>query len=289
MTEINGKTKVYGLVGHPVEHTLSPLIHNSLAEASGHNLAYLPFPVAPDGLGAAVRGAFELNISGMNVTVPYKNAVMPFLERVDDAAARLGAVNALIRGTSGYVGYNTDIEGLYRALQSEDIRIEDEDILLFGAGGAARAAAFLCADKGAASLTVLNRSAEKAERLVVEVNRTRSRNWAKAMPLEAHPQLPQKSFLALQATSVGLYPDIESAVIEDPAFYTKIHTGYDMIYRPSATKFMRLVREAGGLAYNGLKMLLYQAVIAYELWNGISVPEADVSRVYESMKNNPPI
>ncbi len=170
MTVINGKTKVYGLIGNPVEHTLSPLIHNTLAEALGHNLAYVPFPVLVDGLGAAVRGAFGLGIGGMNVTVPYKNTVIPFLERTDAAAARMGAVNTLVREQSGYAGYNTDIEGLHRALISEDIRIAEADVLLLGAGGAARAAAFLCADQGAASLVILNRSKENADRLAAEVN-----------------------------------------------------------------------------------------------------------------------
>lgn len=285
MTVINGKTQVYGLIGNPVEHTLSPLIHNTLAEALGHNLAYVPFPVLPDGLGAAVRGAFELNIRGMNVTVPYKNAVIPFLERTDEAAARMGAVNTLVRDQSGYAGYNTDIEGLHRALRSEDIRIAEADILLLGAGGAARAAAFLCADQGAASLIILNRSKENADRLAAEVNASLGRGWAKGMALADYKKLPQKSFLALQSTSVGLYPDSERAVIEDSDFYTKIHTGYDMVYRPFDTKFMKQVRKAGGKAYNGLKMLLYQAVIAYELWNGVTVPEAVFGSIYELMRS----
>ncbi len=105
------------------------------------------------------------------------------------------------------------------------------------------------------------------------------------MALEDYHKLPQKSFLALQATSVGLYPESGRAVIEDPDFYVRIHTGYDMVYRPSDTKFMKQVRKAGGKAYNGLKMLLYQAVIAYELWNGITVPEAVIGRVYENLRS----
>lgn len=284
MTDINGKTRVYGLIGSPIEHTMSPLIHNTLAGTLGHNLIYVPFPVSGDGIGAAVRGAFELHISGMNVTVPHKNTIIPFLERTDPRAARIGAVNTLVRGKSGYVGYNTDVEGLYRALRSENIRIEGEDILLFGAGGAARAAAFLCAEKGAASLYILNRSAEKAGILAAEVNRFMKRDFAVGMALADSHKLPHSRFLAFQSTSVGLYPDAGRAVIENPDFYTRIHTGYDIVYRPPDTRFMHLVQNAGGRAYNGLKMLCYQAVIAFELWNDITVPEEEISRIYQNVR-----
>lgn len=104
------------------------------------------------------------------------------------------------------------------------------------------------------------------------------------MALSDYRSLPDKKFLAIQATSVGLYPDIDKAVIEDKEFYRKIHTGYDLIYKPSQTKFMRLVKEQGGNAYHGLKMLLYQGVIAYELWNNLSVSEEMVLEVYEVLK-----
>ena len=270
---IDGKTAVCGLIGNPVEHTLSPVIHNTLAEQTGINLVYVPFRVDNERVGEAVKGAFALNMAGMNVTVPHKSAVLPFLESVDREAALIGAVNTLVPGENGFKGYNTDLSGLYRALCSEKIRLQGEKVILLGAGGAARAAAFLCALRGADCVFLLNRSAEKAERLAGEVNRSCGRDCIHPMALDAWKQIPEGKYLAIQGTSVGLSPRSEEAVIEEEGFYRLIHTGYDLVYRPADTRFMRLVRSSGGRSFNGLKMLLYQGVEAFERWTGVSVTE----------------
>ena len=170
-------------------------------------------------------------------------------------------------------------------MRSEGIRIEGGEILILGAGGAARAAAFLCGSKGAERIYIMNRTKERAREVAEEVNGAFGRECAVPLRLEDYEELPaNRKYLAIQATSVGLYPDVEAAVIEDGAFYEKIHTGFDLIYRPSCTRFMKLVRDAGGKACHGLKMLLYQGVEAYELWNGVSVSEEDVLIVYNKMK-----
>ncbi len=281
--EINGQTRLCGLIGNPVEHTLSPVIHNGLAGETGQNLVYVPFHVTT-GLGAAVKGAYALNILGMNVTVPYKQAVIPYLQTVDPLAEAIGAVNTLVRTEGGYKGYNTDMTGLLRAMYSEGIRIREEKILILGAGGAARAVAFLCASEGAGKVWILNRSIEKAEAVAEEVNRHFGRQILEPMRLSDYTKLPEGQFLTIQATSVGLSPAEDEAVIEDEAFYRKVHTGYDLIYRPFTTKFMKLVQKQGRPAYNGLKMLLYQGIIAYELWNGITVSEKNAAQIYQKMK-----
>lgn len=282
--EINGKTRTCGLIGNPVEHTLSPLIHNTLAQKLGHNLVYVPFLVEEGKVETAVRGAYALNLLGMNVTVPYKSEVIKSLSELDSLAASIGAVNTLVRTDDGYKGYNTDMEGLYRAMRSEGIQIEGEEMLLLGAGGAARAVAFLCASKGASRVYMLNRSYEKAVQVADEVNTTLHTQCIVPMRLEDYTKLPERKFLAIQGTSVGLYPNVEEAVIRDEAFYQKIHTGFDLIYKPAKTKFMSLVEQAGGKAYHGLKMLLYQGIIAYELWNDVAVSEEDTRQIYEKMK-----
>ena len=123
---LDGYTRTCGLIGNPVEHTLSPLIHNYLAQKTGQNLAYVPFLVENGRLEDAVKGAFALNLLGLNVTVPYKSDVIPFLEEVDDLAGRIGAVNTLVRTENGYKGYNTDMPGLYRAMQSDKVKISGE-------------------------------------------------------------------------------------------------------------------------------------------------------------------
>lgn len=283
---IDGKTRLCGLIGNPVEHTMSPVIHNTLAEKCGHNLVYVPFLVECGRIAEAVKGAYALNVLGMNVTVPYKSDVIGSLVEVDELAAHIGAVNTLVRTEDGYKGYNTDMTGLYRAMTSEGIRIEDEEIVLLGAGGAARAVAYLCGAQKAAKVYLLNRTLEKADKVAEEVNNAFGREVIVPMLLTDYPKLPERKFLAIQGTSVGLAPHEEDVVIEDAAFYQKIHTGFDLIYKPFTTRFMRLVRETGGEAYNGLKMLLYQGIIAYELWNRVEITEEEAGLVYEKLKGN---
>lgn len=282
--EINGYTRLCGLIGNPVEHTLSPAIHNTLAQKEGHNLVYVPFHVEQGLLKDAVKGAYGLNILGMNVTVPYKSDVIPHLTEIDSLAAKIGAVNTLVRTDGGYKGYNTDILGLYRAMCSEGIRLEGENVIVLGAGGASRAVAFLCAEKNAKKVFLLNRSVEKAQAVADEVNQAFGRECVVPMPISAYEKLPDEKYLAIQGTSVGLYPDIDRAVIEDAAFYERIHTGYDLIYKPAETKFMKLLKVAGGQAYNGLKMLLYQGIIAYELWNQTDISDQDADEIYQILK-----
>ncbi len=281
---IDGHTRTCGLIGNPVEHTMSPLIHNTLAQKLSHNLVYVPFRVEEGQILSAVKGAYALNLLGLNVTVPYKSQVIEGLVQVDELAEKIGAVNTLVRAEGGYKGYNTDMPGLYRAMCSEGIELEGEDVIVLGAGGAARAVAFLCADREASRVYMLNRSLEKAQAVADEVNRKTGRDCIYPKALSDYPSLPDGKFLAIQATSVGLYPDVDRAVIEDKDFYRKIHTGYDLIYKPSTTRFMKLVRENGGQAFHGLKMLLYQGISAYELWNDISVPEEMSLEVYGILK-----
>lgn len=284
--EINGKTKVCGLIGNPVEHTLSPMIHNTLAKRLGHDLVYVPFPVETGRVAEAITGADALQLLGLNVTVPYKSEVIACLKEIDSLARDIGAVNTLVRTDGGYKGYNTDMEGLYRAMQSENIRIEGERIVLLGAGGAARAVAYLCAVKGADKVYLLNRTFGKAQEVAEKVNRTAGREVVLPMITEDYGKLPDGKYLAIQGTSVGLAPHVEDVVIADGAFYEKIHTGFDLIYSPWETKFMQLTKAHGGNAYNGLKMLLYQGIIAYELWNDVKVSEEDAQGVYEKMREH---
>lgn len=139
---INGHTRTCGLIGNPVEHTMSPVIHNTLAGMLSHNLIYVPLLVEEGNLKDAIKGAFALNLLGLNITVPYKSQVIPYLARIDDLAEKIGAVNTLVRISEGFAGYNTDMPGLYRAMSSEGIEIQGQDVILLGAGGAARAVAF---------------------------------------------------------------------------------------------------------------------------------------------------
>lgn len=280
---ISGKTRTCGLIGNPVEHTMSPVIHNTLAAELGLDMVYVPFLVEKD-LKVAVEGAYALNLLGMNVTVPYKSEVMDALTQVDELAAKIGAVNTLVRVDGGYKGYNTDMTGLYRAMKSEGITIENQKIIILGAGGAARAVAYLCNHYGASVIYLMNRNKIKAEEIAEEINKTAKKQKVVPMSLEEYEVLPKEKMLCIQATSVGLAPNEEQVVIDKEEFYQRIHTGYDLIYRPSTTRFMSLVRNQGGRAFHGLKMLLYQGIEAYEKWNQCKVSEALCEEIYEKMK-----
>lgn len=271
MHEIDGHTRTCGLIGNPVAHTQSPLIQNHMARVTGINLVYVPFPVARGNLEAAVKGALALDLLGLNVTVPYKSDVIPYLAQIDPLAERIGAVNTLVRCEGGYKGYNTDMPGLYRAMQQEGVEIAGRNVVILGAGGVARAVAVMLLEKGAAGAYLLNRTVDKARAVAEEVNRIAGRTFAQAYALADYGQVPGEKWLVIQATSVGMHPDVDCAVIEDPAFYRHVETGYDLIFNPGVTRFMKLTEAAGGKAYNGARMLVYQGVIAYELWTGVSI------------------
>ena len=306
---VSGKTRVCGLIGDPVEHTLSPLIHNSLAALMGIDLIYVPMRVESGNVESAVRGAYDLGMLGLNVTVPHKISVMDAALYIQKNAAVIGAVNTLVRDREekGYIGYNTDYLGLKRALADDGISLKDRNVVILGAGGRAsehhrlggkanrgdRDTAFLCAFEHAGSVYILNRNADKAEALCRDVNLFSESEGIKGneddalckpLPLDAHSDVPGSDLTVIQASSVGLHPNTEDVIIDDERFYARISYGFDLIYNPAETRFMRMVAANGGRASNGLKMLLYQAVCAFELWNDVKVPSDITDRVADILR-----
>ena len=284
MKPINGHTEIAGVIGNPIGHTLSPAIHNMLAEETGYDLAYAAFPVGTGRLEKAIEGAFALGIKGLNITVPYKQDVIPLLCDIDPLAAKIGAVNTLVRCEGGYKGYNTDMPGLLRAFKRDGVDIKDEDIIVLGAGGVARAVVMLLEENGAKSVTIINRNGDRAEDLAGAVNSIAGRNFARPLSIGGYNMLPgDERYIVIQATSVGMSPDTDKAVIEDPEFYKRVKTGYDLIFNPKVTRFMELCSSAGADSFNGSRMLLYQGIIAYEYWTGMGVSDKLADRVYEKV------
>lgn len=282
--DINGTTRVCGLIGNPVAHSISPVIHNRLAGLRGDNLVYATFKVEAGNVAAAVKGAYALDILGLNVTVPHKQAVIDELVDIDELAAAIGAVNTLVRTEGGFKGYNTDILGLDRELSDVGISLEDKCVVIIGAGGAARAIAFLCAGKKASELYIMNRTLEKAQNIADAVNEYAKKDIAKAAGISECGSFDKKDYIVIQTTSVGLHPrDDETAVTADE-FYENAAAGVDIIYNPYETMFMKLMKKHGKQAYNGLKMLLYQGVAAYELWNDCKISSDMADIIYEDMK-----
>ena len=307
--DINGSTRTIGLIGNPVEHTLSPVIHNGLSEAMGISSVYVPWKVEADGLEDAIHGAYELNILGMNVTVPHKNAVMEYLADIDDAARNIGSVNTLVRddGKHGYIGYNTDMPGLRRQIHEDGISLSGKTVVILGAGGASKAVVYMCLIEGAGKIYLVNRTIGKAGKIAEDMNRLVKSGallqseqhsflnetnkgvyteYDRVVPisLSEYNTISENDLIVFQATSIGLFPNVNDVVIDDPSFYEKIDTGIDLIYNPAETMFMKLVKAHGGIAYNALKMLLYQGVIAYELWHNVKVPDEIVEDMYVELK-----
>ena len=310
--EIDGKTRLIGLMGNPVEHTLSPVIHNGISKRMGISSVYMPFHVEEERVGDAVRGAYALNVLGLNVTVPHKNAVKDYLVEMDEAADHIGAVNTLVRieDKNGYKGYNTDMMGLRRQIHEDGIDLAGQTVVILGAGGAAKAVVYMCILDGAEKVYLLNRTVAKAEVIAEQMNRLQqggkitdvgdkmgrshkemvSRMDGQAMTqiipmaMQDYTKISEDDLIVFQATSIGLAPHIDDVVLEDKAFYSKVRIGVDLIYNPATTKFMKLVMEQGGKAYNALKMLLYQGVIAYELWHNITVPQNIIEDIYVDLK-----
>lgn len=282
---IDAKTKVFGLLANPIGHSLSPRFQNALAAYCGENAVYLPFEVKrPETLEAALKGAHALGIAGLNVTVPYKEAVIPYLSGLSEEARRIGAVNTLVRSEEGYVGHNTDIAGMERMLLRQGLSIRGAKVLVLGAGGAARSAAVLAALKGAAELVILNRNKERAEALAKSL-----RNAAPELPvltegLDAWESLSGNDYLAIQCTSVGMWPKAEDAVIADPRFYEKLSAAADIVYTPAETKFLRLARAAGKPTVGGLPMLISQGIHAFSLWTGKTCTAADEESLLELVR-----
>lgn len=271
----DGKTLVYGIIGDPVDHSLSPLIHNSIAEMFNQNFAYMPFPVKTENLEEAVKGAWSLGIRGLNVTAPHKENVIKYLCEVEETAGMIGAVNTLLWTPEGYKGFNTDIYGLDKAFANDGFDITGGDVILLGAGGASKAVGILFAKKKAGCIYILNRTIASGEALKARINGFFPEAKIEVLGLNEYDRIPnffEKKFNVVQATSVGLN-DPEKAPIYEEEFYKHVNVGYDINYNPLESLFMKKVREQGGTAFNGLHMLLSQAVGSYEIWQKGSLDE----------------
>ena len=277
MKDINGKTKVLGIIGDPVEHTGSPAIHNFLAERLGDNVVYVPFNVKQEGLEKAIEGAYALGISGLNVTVPHKVEVMQYVTELDDAALGIGAVNTLARIRGGYRGYNTDFSGFMRELDSLDIQVNKRDVIMLGAGGAAKAVHYALKRLGARNIFILNRNTEKAREIFGTFPEVT------VLGIDEWDRIPEEKYICVQCTSVGLSPEDDRCVMEDGGFYDLVESAVDLIYKPKETLFMQRVASHGGRAYNGLRMLIYQAVSSYEFFMGREVGEDVVKDLYNEL------
>lgn len=266
---INASTNMYGVIGYPISHSFSPIIHNTLANILNHNLVYSAFKVSPDGLDKAITGAYELGIKGLNVTVPHKQSVLNYLYDIDNFAKQIGAVNTLKYTEKGYIGYNTDIYGLKSCLDSRNISLKNKNIVLIGAGGAAKAAAIMAASNDITKLWIVNRTLNNAHLLAQNVKSY----YNVDIDILSYNDIDKidKADICIQTTSVGMAPNFHSSPIDSDKFYKKIDIAIDIIFNPWTTEFLTKAKEAKCEVINGFDMLYFQAVKSYEIWLNVEI------------------
>jgi len=265
--EINGKTRITGLFGYPVEHTLSPAMHNAAFRALELNYCYVPFLVHPDSLSSAVLGIRAMNLAGVNVTVPHKERVIPFLDEVSEEASFIGAVNTIVHFQGKLSGYNTDGRGFMQSLTEKGITVEGRDVVIVGAGGASRAISYYICQK-ANSLSLFDIDAQRVGKLVSDLKQIKDAVSVLA-DLSGIGRFP----IVIQATPLGLKEG--DPLPFDTAKLGKDQTVCDLIYKK--TPLLAKAEEAGCVTLNGLGMLLWQGVFAFELWTGVK-PDVAIMR-----------
>jgi len=268
---ITGKTKVFGIIGDPVMHSMSPVMQNAAFEAANLDCVYVAFPVSRESVGQCADSMRTLQIHGLNVTVPHKVAVMETLDEIDTLARHIGAVNTIVNRNGSIVGYNTDGPGFMRALTDAGLDVYGKTVVMLGAGGAARAVAYSLAEAGA-HLTILNRSVERAEALAMEVSSTRSEHVGYA-PLE-HACLRERvstAHVLVNTTSVGMSPDVTSTPCPAELLRKDLFV-CDIVYHPLQTRLLMEAESVGAPTIGGAEMLIQQGAQAFELWTGVPAP-----------------
>lgn len=280
--EINAHTQFCGVIGNPVEHSLSPAIHNAAFQKLGLNCVYLAWKV--EAIGDAIKGLRALgNFRGASITIPHKVSAMPFLDHVEATARQIGAINTIVAEKGQLTGYNTDATGALRALKESGVELTGRHIVMLGSGGAARAIAFaLAAGSGADKLTLLGVDDKELATLAADV-RSKTALTVEDFHLDETTlgrTLPGAQVL-IHCTPIGMSPKVDATCI--PA--SLLHAGLavmDIVYNPRETRLLNDAKRAGCKTIPGLEMFLNQAVTQFELWTNRSAPVDVMRRVLES-------
>ena len=266
---IKGSTNIVGLIGHPVEHSFSPPMHNAAFDALGMDWAYVAFDVNPNDLSSAIEGAKSLNIEGFNVTIPHKIGVMQYLNELDEVASLIGAVNTI--DLKNLKGYNTDGIGAVRAIE-EVSSIKDKDVIVAGAGGASRAISFYLAKFGANSITILNRNVNKAQNLAEDVLKSDLISDVKSDSISQINGYLGNADILVDTTPLGMDPHIDDEPIARADNMHEDLVVFDAVYNPNETVLIKEAIKAGAKPVYGIKMLLYQGAESFKIWTGQDAP-----------------
>ncbi|MBT2656746.1 shikimate dehydrogenase [Bacillus sp. ISL-18] len=268
--------KLFGVLGNPIGHTMSPAMHNDLFSLYNMDAIYLPFQVKDEDLHDAVNGLRALGAVGFNVTIPHKSNIIPFLDEVDELAASIGAVNTVVNQNGKLIGYNTDGVGFLKGLNGIVSEVKGRRILVIGAGGAARAIYFTLAKENPIQIDIANRTVEKAAGLIAECPYP---NSSRAFTIEEAGKLVGEYDLFIQTTMIGMSPKIT----EQPLSLKNLGNQTvvcDIIYNPLETRFIHEASERGATVQNGIDMFVYQGALAFEKWTGIF---PDIQRMKENV------
>ena len=285
INEINGHTKLTGLLGSPVAHSKSPLMHNEAFKELGLNYVYLFFDVPENNLKIAYEGLKKLNVAGFNCTMPDKTLICELVDELSPAASMIGAVNTVVNKDGRFIGHNTDGIGYMQSVKDAGFDIIGDTMTLLGAGGAASSIFVQAALDGVKNINVFSikdRFWEKAEKMVDAVNSKTDCN-AKLIELGNDDVLGEsieKSQILTNATSVGMAPNVDSCIIPDKKMLREDLIVSDVIYNPMETKLLRMAKEQGCQTFNGLYMLLYQGAEAFKIWTGKDMPVEHIKELY---------
>ena len=267
--KIKGSTNIVGLIGHPVEHSFSPPMHNAAFDALGMDYAYVAFDVNPNDLSSAIEGAKSLNIKGFNVTIPHKIEVMQYLDELDDVAGMIGAVNTI--DFESMKGYNTDGIGAIRAIE-EVTKVRNKNVIVAGAGGASRAISFYLAKFGAGSIAILNRNVERAQNLASDVSASDLIADVNAGSISEIGNLLGDADILVDTTPLGMDPHTDDEPIARADSMHDDLVVFDAVYNPNETVLLKEAIEAGAKPVYGIKMLLYQGAESFRIWTGRDAP-----------------
>jgi len=270
---VSGKTRLCGVIGDPIEHTVSPAMHNAAFKKMGLDYWYVAFRVKKEDLGKTIAGMRAPNIRGLNVTIPHKVAVIPFLDELDPLAERIGAVNTIVNDDGTLTGYNTDATGFLQALLERGIEPKGKNVVILGAGGASRAISFILAERGA-HLVILNRQLELdwAEELAGRLSNI-FREEVRSLELveENLARALDKADILVNATSVGMSPNIDETPVASHLLKPDLVV-FDVVYNPVKTRLLREAEKAGAETISGVEMLVWQGASAFEKWTGVKAP-----------------
>lgn len=287
MREITGNTKLTGLLGSPVSHSISPMMHNEAFRQLNLDYVYLAFDVGTDKLENAVHGLRALGVHGFNVTMPNKNDMCSLCDKLSPAAKIIGAVNTVVNYNGVLIGHTTDGVGYMRSVQEAGHDIIGKKMTLLGAGGASSSVMVQAALDGVSEISVFSRRSrffERAQRIISDLHeRTNCKITLYDFDSEAilKREIADSAILT-NGTSVGMAPHVECSIITDTSFFHKDLIVSDVIYNPTETMLLRLAKESGCHTFNGLYMLLYQGAEAFRLWTGQEMPVSIIKEKYFS-------